>query len=282
MSTPCAVWPAAASPSNRYPNCSPGRPCHGWVSCQNDSRFPYTACGELRSLRWYMPGVPNLRSRKPLLAMAFSTVGFPPLHTNVGAAYEANRSTSCSRPDRMGPTSAALPWLWKTRANRVRLSLTISSKTMSAVLKPLCGRARRRVVDLDHHRRAVRRGLPVGQRQTGQRHARRLGRRSGGRRQRRGGRCRGRLGRRRSRRPASCPPHPSARPPCRRRCRRLSSSRQDQRPSSPRRRRWWGWWRRRRMLRCLRRRRRPGRRRPARGRRAVVSIVGVIRVLSAG
>ena len=40
--------------------------------------------------------------------------------------YEASRSTSCDRPDRIGPTVSE-PWLWNTAANRVMLPSTISS-----------------------------------------------------------------------------------------------------------------------------------------------------------
>ncbi len=47
---------------------------------------------------------------------------------------------SCRRPERIGPTGSA-PRLWNTSANRVMLSLTISSITMSASFMPLCGRA---------------------------------------------------------------------------------------------------------------------------------------------
>ena len=72
--------------------------------------------------------------------MALVTVALPPLQANSGRWNEPNRSMSWMRPERIGPTGS-LPWLWKTIAKRVRLSLTISSYTMSAALKPVCGRA---------------------------------------------------------------------------------------------------------------------------------------------
>src|SRR3954467_14013790 len=75
-----------------------------------------------------------------LLSISLVTVAFPPLHANSGWSREVNRSTSWIRPERMGPTGSVSP-LWNTIANRVRLSLTISSNTRSASLKPLCGRA---------------------------------------------------------------------------------------------------------------------------------------------
>jgi hypothetical protein len=67
-------------------------------------------------------------------------VGFPPLQEKSGSLNEPKRSMSWRRPDRIGPTGS-LSWLWKTNANRVRLSLTISSNTMSAALNPVWGRA---------------------------------------------------------------------------------------------------------------------------------------------
>src|SRR4029079_1519035 len=75
-----------------------------------------------------------------LLSISLVTVALPPLHANSGWSSAVKRSTSCRRPDRMGPTGSVSP-LWNTIAKRVRLSLTISSKTRSASLKPLCGRA---------------------------------------------------------------------------------------------------------------------------------------------
>src|SRR3954470_9160128 len=75
-----------------------------------------------------------------LLSISWVTVAFPPLHANSGWSRAVNRSTSWIRPERMGPTGSVSP-LWNTIANRVRLSLTISSKTRSASLNPLCGRA---------------------------------------------------------------------------------------------------------------------------------------------
>src|SRR4051794_27800120 len=75
-----------------------------------------------------------------LLSISWVTVALPPLQANSGWSSAVNRSTSWIRPDRMGPTGSVSP-LWKTIANRVRLSLTISSKTRSASLNPLCGRA---------------------------------------------------------------------------------------------------------------------------------------------
>src|SRR3954468_2377159 len=75
-----------------------------------------------------------------LLSISWVTVAFPPLHANSGWSSAVNRSTSWIRPERMGPTGSVSP-LWNTIANRVRLSLTISSNTRSASLNPLCGRA---------------------------------------------------------------------------------------------------------------------------------------------
>src|SRR4051794_4972667 len=71
--------------------------------------------------------------------MASVTRRLPPLHTNIGRTNEPRSATSCVRLDRIGPTGSAT-LLWKTAANRVRCS-TFSSKTMSASLSPLCGRA---------------------------------------------------------------------------------------------------------------------------------------------
>src|SRR4051795_12934012 len=75
-----------------------------------------------------------------LLSISWVTVAFPPLHANSGWSSAVNRSTSWIRPERIGPTGSVSP-LWNTIANRVRLSLTISSNTRSASLNPLCGRA---------------------------------------------------------------------------------------------------------------------------------------------
>src|SRR4051812_2090793 len=75
-----------------------------------------------------------------LLSISWVTVALPPLQANSGWSSAVNRSTSWIRPERIGPTGSLSP-LWKTIANRVRLSLTISSKTTSASLNPLCGRA---------------------------------------------------------------------------------------------------------------------------------------------
>ena len=72
--------------------------------------------------------------------MAWVTAALPPLQANSGRCSEPKRSTSWMRPERIGPTGS-LPWLWNTIAKRVRLSLTISSYTRSAALKPVCGRA---------------------------------------------------------------------------------------------------------------------------------------------
>ncbi len=72
-------------------------------------------------------------------AIARVTPALPPLQANSGACSPPSRSTSCVRPDRIGPTGLALA-LWKTAAKRVPTS-TISSNTTSAAFKPLCGRA---------------------------------------------------------------------------------------------------------------------------------------------
>ena len=79
-------------------------------------------------------------SIRSLALIAAVTVALPPLHANSGPCRAPNRSMSWIRPERIGPTGL-LPLLWKTIAKRVRLSLTISSNTMSASLKPVCGRA---------------------------------------------------------------------------------------------------------------------------------------------
>ena len=75
-----------------------------------------------------------------LLLISFVTVLLPPLHANSGWSSAVNRSTSWSRPERIGPTGSLSP-LWNTIAKRVMWSLTISSNTRSASLNPLCGRA---------------------------------------------------------------------------------------------------------------------------------------------
>ena len=71
--------------------------------------------------------------------MALVTPGLPPLQAKIGLLSEPSNSTSWVRPLRIGPTGSGA-WLWNTAANRVRCS-TFSSNTMSAWLRPLCGRA---------------------------------------------------------------------------------------------------------------------------------------------
>ena len=66
------------------------------------------------------------------------TPALPPLHANSGRLSGPSMSTSCGRPDRIGPTGSA-SWVWNTAAKRVSVPSTISSKTMSALLRPVCG-----------------------------------------------------------------------------------------------------------------------------------------------
>jgi hypothetical protein len=77
-----------------------------------------------------------IRSLSSLISRV--TVPLPPDQARMGAFSEPSRSTSCMRPERMGPTRSA-PWLWNTIAKRDTLSLMISSKTMSAWFMPYCG-----------------------------------------------------------------------------------------------------------------------------------------------
>ena len=77
---------------------------------------------------------------KSELRIRLRTPPLPPLHANTGPLNGPSMSTSWVRPDRIGPTGSA-SWDWNTAAKRVRLPSTISSNTMSASLKPACGRA---------------------------------------------------------------------------------------------------------------------------------------------
>ena len=65
--------------------------------------------------------------------------GFPPEHANTARLNEPRRFTSCSRHDRIGPTKSRSR-LCQTVAKRVGPAPQ-ASKTMSASLSPVCGRA---------------------------------------------------------------------------------------------------------------------------------------------
>ena len=64
----------------------------------------------------------------------------PPTWTRMGLLSWSRICRSTTRAERMGPMSGGL-WHWNTAAKRVMPPSTGSSKTMSASLSPVWGRA---------------------------------------------------------------------------------------------------------------------------------------------
>ena len=87
----------------------------------------------------------------------------PPTWARSGVPNWPRMPMSMLRADRIGPTTL-VPWHWKTAAKRVIPPSTGSSKTMSALLSPVWGRAPDVVCDLDGQRRALGHRAPAGDR----------------------------------------------------------------------------------------------------------------------
>src|SRR6478609_7443387 len=81
----------------------------------------------------------SLNGSSSLSLIAAVTLPLPPLQRNRGWLSDVSRLMSWVRPERIGPTSAAV-CEWNTAANLVQPS-TFSSKTMSVWLSPACGTA---------------------------------------------------------------------------------------------------------------------------------------------